>query len=87
MDDRERAMEAYVDAEVARALQAHDKLLRPEVLDAVREEMRSMLLTHPSTQRMLERLFPPAAPDESGKEDVRAHRGTLARRSKKAEGA
>jgi len=87
MDDREQAMEAYVDAEVAKALRNHEALFPPEMLDAVREEVRFMLLTHPATFRMLERLFPPAVPDQSGKADVRAHRGTLVRRSKKAEGS
>ncbi len=46
--------------------------------------MRIVLRTHPTATHLLEQLRPRAAPDESGKEDVRVFNGARAR--SKAEG-
>jgi hypothetical protein len=81
------AADAMIDAEVAAALRPYEAegYYTAEELDELRHMMRIVLRTHPTATHLLAQLGPHAAPDESGKEDVRAFNGALTR-VKRAEG-
>jgi hypothetical protein len=80
-------LDAMIEAEVREALRPYEdaRVYPPEVLEELRHMLRIVMRTHPTAAHLLEQLRPRAAPDESGKEDVRVFSGALAR-SKKAEG-
>lgn len=78
-------LDAMIEAEVTEALRPYGDVYSPEDLEELRHMMRIVMRTHPTAKHLLEQLRPRAAPDESGKEDVRAFKGARAR-AKRAEG-
>lgn len=80
-------LDAMIEAEVNEALRPYedDKVYPPEVLVELRHMLRLVMRTHPTAVHLLEQLRPRAAPEESGKEDVRVFNGAMAR-VKRAEG-
>ncbi len=82
---KEAARDALVDAEVERALEPYRGLFAREDLEEMRSMLRIFARTHPTPHRLIEQLVTRQAPDESGKQDVRAFRGAGPGR-RKAEG-
>jgi hypothetical protein len=78
-------LDAMIEAEVTEALDPYKGVYPPEILDELRHMMRIVMRTHPTAKHLLEQLRPRAAPDQSGKEDVRAFRAFngAAQRAKK----
>lgn len=79
------ARAALIEAEVTEALRPYEGIYTPEMMAEARHMMRIVLRTHPTATHLLGQLVPRAAPEESGKEDVRVFNGARMR-LKKAEG-
>jgi len=79
-------LDAMIEVEVTEALRPYEDVYPPEILDELRHMMRIVLRTHPTAKHLLEQLRPRAAPDQSGKEDIRAFNGAARARMKKVEG-
>ncbi len=82
------SLDSLIEAEVTEAVRPYEDagVYSAEDLDELRHMLRIVMRTHPTAVALLEQLRHRAAPDESGKEDVRGFNGALAR-IKKAEGA
>ena len=79
--NREAAIDAMVETEVADALRPYEGIFTEQVLDEMRRMLRTFLRKHPSTAEILERLAARSPPDESGKEEIQGFKGALAKKT------
>jgi len=72
-------LDAMIEAEVTEALRPYEGVYASDELVELRHMMRIALRTHPTAKHLLAQLRPRVAPDESGKEDIRAFNGASRR--------
>ena len=65
-DLRDDVTDAFLEAELDRALEPYLALLSPEALEAMRESLRDVLLNHPAAAALVRRARPLPLADASG---------------------